>query len=234
MVRAMWPAFRRPNEGRHLLGLFLIASLAIALFYGAGLMYGRRTNLAVIEYWRWWVVHLWVEGFFEVFATVVIAFLFTRMGLLGARTATAAMLFSTIIFLSGGIIGTFHHLYFTGTPSACTGSCDRQGGGAGAAAGGPAARPWPCPSAAVAGASWRLGRRSRAGARSWWSPAEPLPEVFDLATEIRQLPLVALGESQDRRLGIGRELVPNLSRQWRDRLHEGGLQRVPEPGKFGP
>lgn len=118
MTRAMWPAFRQREEGRHLLAMFLISSLAIAVFYGAGLMWGRHTNLAVIEYWRWWVVHLWVEGFFEVFATVVIAFLFTRMGLLRASTATAAVLFSTIIFLSGGIIGTFHHLYFTGTPTA--------------------------------------------------------------------------------------------------------------------
>ncbi|HUY91315.1 MAG TPA: nitric-oxide reductase large subunit [Pirellulales bacterium] len=118
MARAMWPAFRQKNEGRHLLGLFLISSLAIALFYGAGLMWGRRTNLAIAEYWRWWVVHLWVEGFFEVFATVVIAFLFTRMGLLRAASATSAVLFSTTIFLSGGIIGTFHHLYFTGTPTA--------------------------------------------------------------------------------------------------------------------
>jgi nitric oxide reductase subunit B len=118
MGRAMWPAFRQKDEGRHLLALFLISSLAIALFYGAGLMWGRQTNLAIVEYWRWWVVHLWVEGFFEVFATVVIAFLFTRMGLLKAATATAAVLFSTTIFLSGGIVGTFHHLYFTGTPTA--------------------------------------------------------------------------------------------------------------------
>ena len=59
------------------------------------------------EYWRWWVVHLWVEGFFEVFATVVMAFLFTRMGLLRTRTSTASVLFSTVIFLFGGIIGTF-------------------------------------------------------------------------------------------------------------------------------
>ena len=103
---------------RHLLALFLIASAAIALFYGAGLMWGRQTNLAIAEYWRWWVVHLWVEGFFEVFATVVIAFLFTRMGLLRIGSATAAVLFSTVIFLVGGIIGTFHHLYFTGTPTA--------------------------------------------------------------------------------------------------------------------
>ncbi len=118
MLRAMWPAIRKPGENRSLLALFLIASGAIALFYGAGLMWGRQTNLAIAEYWRWWVVHLWVEGFFEVFATVVIAFLFTRMGLLRVSTATAAALFSTTIFLSGGIIGTFHHLYFTGTPTA--------------------------------------------------------------------------------------------------------------------
>jgi len=69
----------------------------------------------VAEYWRWWVVHLWVEGFFEVFATVVIAFLFSRMGLLSPRTASTGVLFSTAVFLFGGIIGTFHHLYFTGT-----------------------------------------------------------------------------------------------------------------------
>jgi nitric oxide reductase subunit B len=80
-------------------------------------MWGRQTNLAVAEYWRWWVVHLWVEGFFEVFATVVIAFLFVRMGLLRSSLATPAVLFSTVIFLSGGILGTFHHLYFTGTPT---------------------------------------------------------------------------------------------------------------------
>ena len=118
MGRSLWPALRNPGPNRHLLALFLIASAAIALFYGAGLMWHRQTNLAIAEYWRWWVVHLWVEGFFEVFATVVIAFLFTRMGLLRIATATAAVIFSTVIFLSGGILGTFHHLYFTGTPTA--------------------------------------------------------------------------------------------------------------------
>ncbi len=118
MGRAMWPALKNPAENRSMLGMFFIASTAIALFYGAGLMWGRQTNLAVIEYWRWWVVHLWVEGFFEVFATVAIAFLFTRMGLLQVKTATSAVIFSSTIFLSGGIIGTFHHLYFTGTPTA--------------------------------------------------------------------------------------------------------------------
>ncbi len=115
--RAIWPALKAKSENRNLIIMFLIASAAIALFYGAGLMWGRQTHLSIAEYWRWWVVHLWVEGFFEVFATVVIAFLFVRMQLLRASIATTSVLFATIIFLSGGIIGTFHHLYFTGTPT---------------------------------------------------------------------------------------------------------------------
>ena len=115
MVRSLKPAFKTNSEDKSLLALFLVSSIAIPLFYAAGLMYGQRSHLVTAEYWRWWVVHLWVEGFFEVFATVVIAFLFTRLKLLEIRSATRAVLFSTTIFLSGGIIGTFHHLYFTGS-----------------------------------------------------------------------------------------------------------------------
>jgi nitric oxide reductase subunit B len=118
MGRAIWPAIKQRSESRNLLVLFLISTIAIAAFYGAGLMWGRQTNLALAEYWRWWVVHLWVEGFFEVFAAVVTAFLFVRLQIVKASTATTAVLFSTIVFLSGGILGTFHHLYFTGTPTA--------------------------------------------------------------------------------------------------------------------
>jgi nitric oxide reductase subunit B len=118
MTRAIWPAIKARSENKHLLIMFLISTIAIAAFYGAGLMWGRQTHLAIAEYWRWWVVHLWVEGFFEVFATVVMAFLFVRMQLVRASTATTAVLFTTVIFLTGGILGTFHHLYFSGTPVA--------------------------------------------------------------------------------------------------------------------
>jgi nitric oxide reductase subunit B len=118
MFRALMPALKKPSESRQLLTLFIISAIAIAAFYGAGLMWGQHTHLSIAEYWRWWVVHLWVEGFFEVFATVITAFLFVRMGLLNIKFATFAVLFSTIVYLSGGIIGTFHHLYFAGTPTA--------------------------------------------------------------------------------------------------------------------
>ena len=71
----------------------------------------------MIEYWRWWLVHLWVEGFFEVFATAVVALIFTSLGLVRAASANRAIVAETIVFLFGGILGTLHHLYFTGTPT---------------------------------------------------------------------------------------------------------------------
>jgi nitric oxide reductase subunit B len=117
VVRSVLPALRRNDEQKPILTLFLIASAAIAGFYAAALGSGRTTNLAVAEYWRWWVVHLWVEGFFEVFATVVIAFLFARLRLVTLKSAGVAAVLSSTIFLSGGIIGTLHHLYFSGTPA---------------------------------------------------------------------------------------------------------------------
>jgi len=121
MWRGLKPALAKKDNHHALLTMFVISSIAIPLFYAAGLMYGQRSNLVTAEYWRWWVVHLWVEGFFEVFATVVIAFLLTRLKLLSVLTATRGVLFSTVVFLSGGIIGTFHHLYFAGTPNVVLG-----------------------------------------------------------------------------------------------------------------
>ena len=115
--RSAIPALRREGGSKSLVMLFLVTTAGIALFYAPGLFWGMRTNLTVVEYWRWWVVHLWVEGFFEVFATVVIAFLFARLKVIQAEHAAQASLLSGAIYLSGGIIGTLHHLYFVGTPT---------------------------------------------------------------------------------------------------------------------
>lgn len=113
--RALWPALTRKDEMSSIVGLLFLSTVAIGLFYGAGLMWGEHTSLSMVEYWRWWVVHLWVEGFFEVFAVAVISFLFVKLGLVRGATATANVLFATIVFMAGGVLGTFHHLYFAGT-----------------------------------------------------------------------------------------------------------------------
>lgn len=115
MGRALWPAIKRKDEMSSIVGLLFLSVVAIGLLYGAGLMWGEHTSLSMVEYWRWWVVHLWVEGFFEVFAVAVISFLFVKLGLVRGKTATINVLFATIVFMAGGILGTFHHLYFAGT-----------------------------------------------------------------------------------------------------------------------
>ncbi|UTV30595.1 nitric-oxide reductase large subunit [Photobacterium atrarenae] len=115
VTRAIRPALSQQGEMRAVVWVLYASCVAIGLFYGAGLFQGKHTNLAIAEYWRWWVVHLWVEGFFETFATSVIALMFVRLGLIRAATANSAVLFTTVIFLTGGLIGTLHHLYFTGT-----------------------------------------------------------------------------------------------------------------------
>jgi nitric oxide reductase subunit B len=117
VARAMWPALHRRDDQRPLAVMLLVSTIAIAGFYFAALGAGRHTNLAIAEYWRWWVVHLWVEGFFEVFATTVIALFFVRLGLVAAGIASRATVVAAAIFLAGGVIGTLHHLYFTGTPT---------------------------------------------------------------------------------------------------------------------
>jgi nitric oxide reductase subunit B len=116
VMRGLWPVLMQKG-GKSLIYLVLVSAIAIGLLYAAGLMWGQHTHIAVMEYWRWWVVHLWVEGIFEVFATAIISLLFVRMGILRKSTATVMVLFATIIFLFGGVLGTFHHLYFSGTPT---------------------------------------------------------------------------------------------------------------------
>lgn len=115
--RSLWPVLRGPaTETKSIIALMFLSTVAIGLFFGAALMWNEHTHISEVEYWRWWLVHLWVEGFFEVFATAVMALIFTRLGLVKASTATVAVLFATIIFMSGGVLGTLHHLYFVGTP----------------------------------------------------------------------------------------------------------------------
>lgn len=116
VLRGLWPALQQKG-GRSLSFLVVIATVSIGLLFGAGLLYGQHAHISVMEYWRWWVVHLWVEGIFEVFATAIVSALFVKMGLVRVSVASTSVLLATIIFLGGGVLGTFHHLYFSGTPT---------------------------------------------------------------------------------------------------------------------
>ena len=113
MFRALRPAIMKEGKS-DLSALFLYAAVAIPLFYVPALFYGPHSNFAVIDNWRFWIIHLWVEGFFELFATVLVAIMFRYMGIVSAQAATRLVYLDAILFLIGGIVGTGHHWYFTG------------------------------------------------------------------------------------------------------------------------
>jgi len=113
MYRALRPAMGR-GQRADLGALFLYAAAAIPVFYLPALFYGPHTNFAVIDNWRFWIIHLWVEGFFELFATVLVAVMFHLLGLVTVKTATRVVYLDAILYLGGGILGTGHHWYFTG------------------------------------------------------------------------------------------------------------------------
>ena len=97
--------------------LFLFAGLAIPMFYAVGMLAGQRTHFSVAEFWRFWVVHLWVEDFLELFTTVMVAYIFVLLGVVRERIAISIIMMDAVLYSVGGVVGTMHHTYFAGTPS---------------------------------------------------------------------------------------------------------------------
>jgi nitric oxide reductase subunit B len=97
--------------------IFFFAALAIPLFYAVGLLAHPASNYTVADYWRWWVVHLWVEDFLELFTTVIVAYVFVLLGVVRERVALTLIFLDFILYSAGGVIGTMHHMYFSGAPA---------------------------------------------------------------------------------------------------------------------
>jgi len=113
LFRSVKPTKKEPEE-RELKTLFLLAALAIPLFYIPAFFFGSSTNFSTVDTWRFWIIHLWVEGFFEVFATVMVAIMFYKLGLVAKQTATRIIYLDAVLFLGAGILGTGHHWYWNG------------------------------------------------------------------------------------------------------------------------
>lgn len=113
LIRALGDA-RKNSSHKEIITLFIIASFAIPLFYLPALFFGSATHFTVVDMWRFWIIHLWVEGFFELFTTVMVAIIFLQLGLVRRMTATRVIYLDAILYLAGGIVGTAHHWYWTG------------------------------------------------------------------------------------------------------------------------
>jgi nitric oxide reductase subunit B len=116
LLRGLWSRLRNAHPG-NMPFLFVYSAISIPLFYAAGLLFGRASEYAIVDFWRFWVVHLWVEDFLELFTTIMVAFIFVLLGVVRMRVATTVIYLDIILYSIGGVIGTMHHLYFSGAPS---------------------------------------------------------------------------------------------------------------------
>ena len=113
IIRNTLPALRKP--GKRFLGwLFLVFAICVPVFYIPAIFFDSMTHYTVVDTWRFWVIHLWVEGFFEAFATTMVAMVFVELGIVGRGRAIKIILLEAILTFMGGIIGTGHHWYFEG------------------------------------------------------------------------------------------------------------------------
>jgi nitric oxide reductase subunit B len=119
-VYMLWRVLRRRLASEHpgnMPWLFFLAACAIPAFYAVGLIARTGDNFTTTEFWRFWVVHLWVEDFLELFTTVMVAYMFVLLGVVRERIALTVVFLDIVLYSLGGVIGTMHHLYFSGEPA---------------------------------------------------------------------------------------------------------------------
>jgi len=120
VYRAMAPAlvFNGGDRDRRSLTMFYVLSAVfVVFFFGFGLVYSRGTHLSVADYWRWFVVHIWVESIFEFFGVAVISLFLVTLGLVSAKSALRVAYLSAILVFISGIPGTAHHYFWYGGPA---------------------------------------------------------------------------------------------------------------------
>ena len=126
MFRALWPsraavrtATRAFWSGRiRLEHLLWVSTANIALLYAFGMipLTGIEKSFTITDFWRWWVVHLWVEQSFEFFAAAASAYLLMATGLVSRQLSERAVYLELILIFLGGALGTGHHMYWVGEP----------------------------------------------------------------------------------------------------------------------
>lgn len=107
----------RDRDFRSLIHFYLLSAVLVVAFFSFGLFFSRGSHMTVADYWRWFVVHIWVESIFEFFGVAVISVLLVAMGLASAAAALRVAYFTAALVFLSGILGTAHHYFWFGGPS---------------------------------------------------------------------------------------------------------------------
>lgn len=109
--------YGKEKDESGLIMFYTMSAILVVAFFGFGFFYGKGTHLTVADYWRWYVVHIWVEGIFEFFGVAIISLFLAMMGLVNKESAMRVSYFTAILVFASGIIGTAHHYFWYGGPS---------------------------------------------------------------------------------------------------------------------
>jgi nitric oxide reductase subunit B len=88
--------------------------VGLAVIYMINMVFFK--NLTADYYWWWWIIHLWVEGAWELIATAVMAFVLIRLTGVAREKMYRWVYVEAGLVLFTGILGTGHHYYWIGTP----------------------------------------------------------------------------------------------------------------------
>ncbi len=105
------------KDFKSLVNFYVLSAILVVVFFAFGLLFSRGSELTVADYWRWFVVHIWVESIFEFFGVAVISVLLVAMGLASAAGALRVAYFTAALVFLSGILGTAHHYFWYGGPS---------------------------------------------------------------------------------------------------------------------
>jgi nitric oxide reductase subunit B len=121
VYRGIRAGLKKESDKGGLIHLLFYSSIAVPAFYIFALFINPSSSFTMSDYWRWWIIHLWVEGIFEVFAVVVIGFLLVQLGLVTKKSTVRQMYFQLILLLGSGVLGIGHHYYYNGSSEAWIG-----------------------------------------------------------------------------------------------------------------
>lgn len=117
LYRAVKPAIKL-GQPWALPNWLVYATSSILLLLISGFIATPKTNFVIADFWRWCVIHMWAEAFFEVFTTVLVGYFMVLMGLVSRESAVRVIYLATLLFLGSGLLGISHNFYWNAKPVA--------------------------------------------------------------------------------------------------------------------
>lgn len=115
LIRAVAPVWRS-GDAWTLPKWLVWCVVCVLLLFLSGFVSTPETNFVIADFWRWAVIHMWVEAFFEVFATALLAYCMVLMRLVSHAAASRIVYLATLLFLGSGLLGISHNFYWNAKP----------------------------------------------------------------------------------------------------------------------